>query len=110
MSDVQCANCGKIVSGHYTQCPHCREELSARVVYRSRTGLGRSEQGARWIRRGLLCMLLAGISYYLFGGHSPLALSAPIEVAPWVTNYALPFLFVAGLGLVVFGFVRRSMG
>ncbi len=55
-------------------------------------------------------MLLAGISYALLGGHSPIPLSIPFKVAPWVTGYALPFLFIAGLVLVVFGFFRRSMG
>ncbi len=32
------------------------------------------------------------------------------ELAHSPHHSALPFLFIAGLGLVVFGFVRRSMG
>ncbi len=110
MSDIQCASCGKMVSAQLRLCPHCHEALTPRVALRTRTGLGSAELGTRWIRRGLLFMLLAGISYALLGGHSPIPLSIPFEVAPWVTEYALPFLFIAGLGLVVFGFFRRSVG
>ncbi|HSC77498.1 MAG TPA: hypothetical protein VLB32_02945 [Candidatus Acidoferrales bacterium] len=110
MPDVQCVHCGKAISDGSLQCPYCREDVAAHAVLRHRRGLGAAEQGARWIRRGLLCMLLAGISYTLLGGHSPIPITIPFEVAPWVMNYALPFLFIAGLGLAVFGFVRRSMG
>ncbi|HXE74915.1 MAG TPA: hypothetical protein VNN18_04655 [Candidatus Xenobia bacterium] len=108
MSDIQCANCGKIVSARFTLCPYCREELTSRTVFRQRPP-GGAEVGARWIRRGLLYMLLAGISYYLLGGHSPLPLAIPFEIPDWVINYALPFLFLGGLGLAVVGFIRHSI-
>ena len=109
MPDIQCVHCGKMVSAHFTQCPHCREELTP-FVLRARSGLGSQEHAARWIRRGLLYMLLAGISYVLLGGHTPIPLTIPFEVALWVMEYGLPFLFVAGLGLVVYGAIRRFMG
>lgn len=110
MPDVQCVHCGKTISDRSLQCPYCREDVGAHAVLGHRRGLGAAEQGARWIRRGLLYMLLAGISYTLLGGHSPLSITIPFEVPPWVMNYALPFLFIGGLGLAVFGLVRRSMG
>ncbi len=110
MPDVQCVHCGKTISDGSLQCPYCREDVGTHPVLRRHRSLGAAEHGARWIRRGLLYMLLAGIGYYLLGGRSPLPITLPFEVAPWVMNYALPFLFIAGLGLVVFGVVRRSMG
>ena len=109
MSDIQCPNCGKLVAARFTQCPYCREDLTPRVVFSQRGSSGGAEIGTRWIRRGLLYMLLAGVSYYLLGGHSPIPLTIP-EIPDWVVNYALPFLFLAGLGLMVAGFVRRSLG
>jgi hypothetical protein len=110
MSDVQCANCGRLVSARFTHCPHCREELASRGVLRWRGRVGAAELGARWIRRGLLYMLLAGVGYVLLGGHSPIPLTIAFEVPDWLLNYALPFLFLGGLGLAVVGFVRRTMG
>ncbi len=109
MPDIQCVRCGKMISDGLLQCPFCREDVGTHAVLRRRRGLAAAEQGVRWIRRGLLYMMLAGISFVLLGGHSPIPLTIPFEVAPWVMNYALPFLFIGGLGLVVFGFVRRSM-
>jgi len=110
LPDIQCVRCGKMISDTLLQCPYCREDVGTHAVLHRPRGLGAAEHGARWIRRGLLYMLLAGISYVLLGGHSPLPITIPFEVAPWVMSYALPFLFIAGLGLVVFGFARRSMG
>lgn len=109
MPDIQCVHCGKSISDELLLCPYCREDVGHHAVLHRQRRLGAAELGARWIRRGLLFMLLAGVSYTLLGGHSPIPLTIPFAVAPWVTEYALPFLFVAGLGLVVFGFLRRAM-
>ncbi len=66
-------------------------------------------QGAKYIRRGLLYMLLGGVCYYLFGGYDPI-LTPPFDFEPWLTDYVLPFLMLSGLGLVVFGVIRRYSG
>ena len=107
MADRQCGYCGKTFSDKFLQCPYCREELRAPAgVRRSPTG---GLSGAKYIRRGLLYMLLAGVCYYLFGGYDPL-LTPPFSVEPWLTDYALPALFLGGLGLAVFGVIRRYSG
>jgi hypothetical protein len=107
VADRQCPYCGKTVSDRFFQCPYCREDLGARPEARRSAagGLG----GAKQVRRGLLYMLLAVVCYYLFSGQQPL-LTPPFPVEPWLTDYAIPALFLAGLGLAVYGVVRRYSG
>lgn len=106
MADRQCPYCGKTVSDRFLQCPYCREELGAsREQHLASGGL----QGAKYIRRGVLYMLLGGVCYYLFGGYHPV-LTPPFDFEPWLTDYVLPFLILSGLGLVVFGVIRRYSG
>ncbi|MGH9779240.1 MAG: hypothetical protein ACRD5I_12595 [Candidatus Acidiferrales bacterium] len=107
MADRQCGYCGKTVSDKFLQCPYCREDLSASGEKR-RTG-SRGLQGAKYIRRGLLYMALGGVCYYLFGGYHPL-LTPPFDFEPWLTDYVLPFIILSGLGLMVFGVIRRYSG
>ena len=107
MADRQCPYCGKTVSDKFFQCPYCREDLSpSRVARHSPSG---GLQGAKYIRRGLLYMLLGGVCYYLFGGYDPV-LTPPFDFEPWLTDYVLPFMILSGLGLVVFGVIRRYSG
>ena len=61
------------------------------------------------MRRGLLYMLLGAVCYYLFGGYDPI-LIPPFSFAPWLIDYGLPLLVLGGLGLAVFGVVRRYSG
>jgi hypothetical protein len=63
------------------------------------------EQGRRYIRRGILYMVMAGVAHYYLGGYSPEKF--PFTVIPAVTQYLLPFLFLCGLGLLAFGVYRR---
>ena len=101
MGRRQCGYCGKYVPEQATQCPFCREEVGPAVAIRdARAGWGRSH-----IRRGLLYMLMAALIQYFTSGES--ALAFPYTIIPLVRQYLLPFLFLAGMGLVVFGLYRR---
>ncbi len=67
----------------------------------------RRTDGRGQIRRGLLCMLLAGIIHYFAGGYSRMELPFPIQ--PVVTVYLSPLLFLSGLGLSLHGlYLRRK--
>ena len=82
---------------HLTRCPHCREDIpQVHLSSRTRTG------GRHLIRRGLLCMLLAGVIQYFASGYSSFTL--PISVPPVVTTYLAPVVFLSGLGLLIYGF------
>jgi len=96
-----CVFCGKSMLAHLTRCPYCREDVpKVQLAARPRTG-GRLE-----IRRGLLYMLLAGVIQYFAGGYSPFTL--PIAVPPLVTTYLAPVVFLSGIGLLFYGFYRRT--
>ena len=47
-------------------------------------------------------MLLAAVIHYFAGGHS--AMELPFPIAPLVTVYLSPLLFLSGLGLSLHGF------
>ena len=92
-----CPFCGKPVAAHLTQCPFCREAIpEVRVDRPAYAKLGRAK-----MRQGLLYMLLAGIVYYFAAGYSGLKL--PVAIPPQVTTYLAPLLFLAGLGLALYG-------
>jgi hypothetical protein len=86
-----------------TQCPFCREQLMRVPVIAS----PHHEQGRRYIRRGLLYMLMASVARYYLGGYSPQKF--PFMVIPEVTQYLVPLLFLLGFGLLVFGVYRRFL-
>ena len=99
----QCVYCGKPMQAHLSRCPACREEvpqvkLSARPAA-ARTG-GRGQ-----MRRGFLYMLLAGVIQFFAAGYSGMTL--PIAVPPEVTQYLAPAVFLAGLGMLVYGMYLR---
>ncbi|OLC87082.1 MAG: hypothetical protein AUH88_03490 [Acidobacteria bacterium 13_1_40CM_4_61_5] len=95
-----CPFCGVLIAMNLSQCPSCREAVPpVSVAYRS------SPDGRRAIRRGLLYMLLAAVAYYFASGYG--GYSLPIQVKPLVTDYLLPVLFLAGLGLSLYGAFQR---
>jgi len=97
MATRQCPFCGKSVFDALAQCPFCREALpEVTLASRPRNG------GGGKIRQGLLYMLLAAVIHYFAGGHSPMQL--PFPIAPLVTIYLSPLLFLSGLGLGLHGF------
>ena len=101
MGRRQCPFCGKFTMEESTQCPFCREPLTAKPVIS-----GHKAEGAqRQIRRGLVYMLLAVVVRYLVGGYSPMQF--PLTIIPEVTQFLIPFLFLCGIGLVLFGIYRR---
>jgi len=97
----QCVYCGKLIDTQLTQCPFCREAVPQVRLSRSTSPGGRAE-----IRRGLLYMLLAAVIHYFSGGYAA-PLKLPVEIAPLVTQYLSPLLFLGGLGLTLYGVYRR---
>jgi len=84
------------------RCPACREDvpevrLAARPVART--------AGRNQMRRGFLYMLLAGVIQFFAAGYSGMTL--PVAVPPAVTLYLAPLVFMAGLGLLIFGIYQR---
>lgn len=51
-------------------------------------------------------MLLGAVIYYFSAGYSRMTL--PFAVPPVVTAYLAPTVFLAGLGLVLYGFYLRA--
>ena len=97
----QCAFCGKRIGAHLNQCPFCREMVPTVQLSRSYSTAGHPQ-----MRRGLLYMLLAGVIYYFAGGYEK-PVELPVTVQPAVTNYLVPLLFLAGLGLTLYGLVLK---
>jgi len=104
MATRQCPHCGKDVYDQMTQCPYCREAMGP--VPKSRADHAREAAGSSKIRQGLLYVLLAAIIQYFAGGYSPLKL--PLPIGPIVTTYLSPLLFLAGIGLAIFGFYQKQ--
>jgi hypothetical protein len=98
----QCAFCGKRIDAHLNQCPFCREMVPTVQLSRSYSTAGHAQ-----MRRGLLYMLLAGVIYYFAGGYAK-PVELPVVVQPVVTNYLAPLLFLAGLGLTLYGLVLKA--
>jgi hypothetical protein len=104
MNQHQCPFCGKLVPATVTRCPSCQTELP---VLRQRVHYA-SEASRRLLRRGILWMLLAGVLYYFAAGYG--AFEFPVAVAPMLTDWVLPLLFLAGLGLALYGAYGRLRG
>lgn len=105
MAEHQCPYCGKLLVAESTRCPFCRMDLpEAHASLPHLHGVAGTVQ----IRRGLLYMLLAGVLYYFAAGYSTFAL--PVSIAPILTQWALPLLFLGGLGLAIYGIYCRFTG
>ncbi len=86
------------------ECPYCHETIpELRRAAAPDAAPRRPDVGRTKIRRGLLCMLLAAVIHYFAGGYSGMKLPFPIQ--PVVTLYLAPLLFLAGLGLSLYGFL-----
>jgi hypothetical protein len=66
------------------------------------------EQGKKYMRRGLLYTLMAGVVYYFAGGYS--GMNLPIPIPPMVNQYLAPLFFALGLGLVLYGLFLYMRG
>lgn len=99
-----CPFCGKAVSTTLGRCPFCREAMPEAPVVSLPSGR-RTAEGRAAMRRGLLWALLAGVIHYFAGGHSGLQL--PVAVPGFVTQYLTPLLFLAGMGMVMYGLYLR---
>lgn len=100
----QCPFCGWLVDEDALSCYHCRETLPGKVVAHSRNpAAGHTE-----IRRGLLYALLAGVIHY--AAMRAAEMDLPVQVPTAITEYLTPLLFVAGIGLLFYGWVLRLRG
>ncbi|MGH9862031.1 MAG: hypothetical protein ACRD35_01260 [Candidatus Acidiferrales bacterium] len=105
MNERQCPYCGRLLLPDATTCPFCHETLLEAGHHSVHF---RSAAGATQIRRGLLYILLAGVLYYFAGGYSTFAL--PSNITWLLTQWALPLLFLGGLGLAIYGVYCRITG
>ena len=96
-----CVFCGKPIGAHLNRCPFCREAVPELRASAPHVRPGGREQ----IRRGFLYMILAGVIHFFAGGYSGLTL--PFTVPPLVTEYLSPLVFLAGVGLLVYGVYLR---
>jgi hypothetical protein len=108
----QCPFCGKMISDLHSHCPFCREAVfpvpGSSAAARVSVSTAADGAGNRNIRRGLLYMLLAAVVQYLAGGYVSSMLKLPVQIQPVVTSYLVPFLFLCGLGLTVYGFFLHA--
>jgi hypothetical protein len=108
----QCPFCGKMISDLHSDCPFCHEAVPAlpgsTPVAKVSATPAASGAGNRNIRRGLLYMLLAAVTQYVVAGYGSSILKVPVRIAPIVTSYLVPFLFLCGLGLTVYGFFLHA--
>jgi hypothetical protein len=104
MSTRSCPYCGKPVGPTLNRCPFCREAIPESQKIRTPY----MEQGKRYMRRGLLYSLMAGVIYYFAGGYS--GMNLPIPIPPEVNQFLSPLLFAAGLGLVIYGLFLYMRG
>jgi hypothetical protein len=85
------------------RCPACREEVpEIRVISRP----AERTTGRGQMRRGFLYMLLAGVIQFFAGGYS--GMNLPISVPTAVTLYLAPTVFLAGLGMLIYGICLRT--
>jgi hypothetical protein len=96
MSKVQCTGCGKVLPDRDEPCPACgsRERVPFRPVHRPALGWA-------YVRKGLVYMALAAAFGYLMA-HQDKAVVSPV-----ITHVLVPTLFLGGLGLALFGLLRR---
>ena|SRR5215475_5355831 len=104
MPKRSCPFCGKQVDTHLTSCPFCREAIPQAVAYKTH----HSAQGRKYMRRGFLYALMAGVIYFFAGGYSGMTLPFPIPAA--VNQIFTPLLGIAGLGLILYGLVLYIRG
>ena len=104
MQTRNCPFCGKPVGPTLNHCPFCREAIPLAIGLKNLHGA----EGRKYMRRGFLYALLAGIIYYFAGGYS--GMNLPVPIPPAVSQYLAPLLFVAGLGLVLYGLFLYMRG
>jgi len=104
MPKRSCPFCGKPVETTASRCPFCREDMPQAVAFKTQ----HSAEGRKYMRRGFLYTLMAGVIYFFAGGYSGMTL--PIPIPPAVNTFFTPILFIAGLGLILYGLVLYIRG
>lgn len=108
MPKRSCPFCGKQVETTATRCPFCREDMPQASAVNTRVRGVHTFQGRKYMRRGFLYALMAGVIYFFAGGYS--GMTMPIAIPPAVNQYFTPTLFIAGLGLILYGLVLYLRG
>ena len=96
-----CPFCGKPVGVTLTRCPYCREAIPAASAVSARVNRVTSFEGRKYLRRGFLYALMAGVIYFFAAGYSGMTL--PVAVPPFVNQVLTPLLFLAGVGMMLYG-------
>src|SRR5262245_34398933 len=104
MQKRSCPFCGKQIATNLRSCPFCREDIPQSVALKTT----HSADGRRYMRRGFLYALMAGVIYFFAGGYSGMTLPIPIPSA--VNQIFTPLLGIAGLGLILYGLVLYIRG
>jgi hypothetical protein len=100
-----CSFCGQPVRVQLNRCPYCREEIPEVRLSAPPASVRPGKDGRREIRRGLLYMLLGAVVDYFAAGYSGMKLPDVLNSA--LVVYCGEFLFVAGLGLSLYGCYLR---
>lgn len=58
-------------------------------------------QGRKYVRRGFLYALMAGVVYFFAAGYS--GMNLPIPVPELVVTTLIPLFFAAGVGMMIYG-------
>lgn len=108
MQTRSCPFCGKPVGITLDRCPYCREAIPRASTVATRVNNVQTFQGRKYMRRGFLYALMAGVIYFFAGGYSGMNIPVPIPAA--VPQILAPLLFAAGLGLILYGFFLYLRG
>ena len=96
-----CPFCGRKIGAFLTSCPYCREAMPEASGVSTRVNAVRTFQGRVYMRRGFLYALLAGVVYFFAAGYS--GMNLPFPVPDFVSTLLIPLLFVAGIGMMLYG-------
>lgn len=96
-----CPFCGKPIGFTLNRCPYCREAIPTGGAVAKKVNSVQTFEGRKYLRRGFLYSLLAGIIYFFAGGYS--GMNIPVPIPDLVPHVLTPLLFLAGLGMMLYG-------
>ena len=104
MGKRQCSFCGAFNPDTAQLCSNCREPMTGVPHAAAHAHVSFTPQSIAQIRRGVIYILLAAGLHYLTAGESGFQL--PVQVSPIVNSYLIPFMFLCGAGLIIYGLFR----
>ena len=96
-----CPYCGRKIGAFVANCPYCRENMPSASNVSTRVDSVKSFEGRKYMRRGFLYALMAGVIYFFAAGYS--GMNIPIPVPDLVVSALLPLFFAAGVGMMLYG-------